>query len=485
MLSKDDLNLKGVFPLPTEDAWRAAVDKLLNGKPFHETLFSTTEEGLELAPIYNEAKPDTLSVQSSDTVWIAQRLFCDNSAFNAKARHVLTLGQNALRIDLDIVSQWGSHPPFWPSNCGLIHLPDADVFKQLTDELAPDVPIFFDALSRPLEIARIIKASGRTLIGTAGADPVSGALLYGGFPESWVISARETRQAALPITQSGGALFTLRGDLIHDSGGNKVQELAYLLGLSALYIRTLGDAAPAMDWWWRTAIGNDQFAEIAKLRAMRLLWYNLLDGFGCAPEEYSLKIDAATSWRFMSYYDPWVNMIRSTGQAFSAITGGCDALEIVPFDRVLGMPDDFSIRQARNTAIILLRESYLRHVHDPAAGSWYLDTLTHQLAVEAWRLFQKMEREGGLLTWIRDGRWQQAVSANARQQQAAYHDGTRKAVGSTIYPNPDEKRPAKPTVSIPVEPVAGSAGEAIEPLQPERVLEKEDAIRRDQEAQHA
>ncbi|HED11395.1 MAG TPA: hypothetical protein ENJ10_11955 [Caldithrix abyssi] len=482
-MDMNDLDIRSLFPPPAEEDWRAAAEKLLKGKPFRETLFSQTDEGLTLSPIYwPGGEPLRVMPGRGKRHWeLAQTLYAGNDTFNRRAREALQNGQTALKPDLDVSSQWGSAPPHIPGRMGSIHLTEAAALDELLANIDPaKTPLYFDALNRPAEIAGVIKVflekrGCKNAGGGLGADPLSGALRYGGFPADWPMQAEGMQKAAEILRDFPEFdLVTIHADIIHNSGGHKVRQLAYFLSVAANYFRLLSrDAAtdpPPGGWRLRLAVGNDQFAEIAKLRAARLLWRQLLRGFDLDEGTYPLSIDAVTSWRYMSFFDPWVNMIRATGQAFSAIVGGCDTLDILPFDLALGQPDAFSLRQARNISVILGEESYLGKVREPASGSAYLDSLTREMAGEAWRLFQHMEEQGGILSLIREGRWQKDIREEAAREEREYEEGRRKAIGSNVFPNPAEKRPTKAGPGVRVNILPGPAAEAVEPLPEKRVL---------------
>ncbi len=480
-----NLDLNALFPPPTEEEWRKAAEKLLKGKPFAETLFSRTDEGLTLKPIYpitGQEHPLRVMPARGDRHWqVAQTLHAGNDSFNQRAREALDNGQTALRLDLDVSSQWGSAPPHVPERMGALHLTENSAWEIVLENIDPSAtPLHVDALNRPLAVANgltafLEKRGCSNPSGGLGADPVSGALRYGGFPRPWEEQARELRRAAEMLHPFPDFdLITIHADIIHNSGGHKVRQLAYFLALAAHYMRLLSDDAatelPTGGWRLRLAVGNDQFAEMAKLRAARLLWRNLLRGFDLDERQYPLAIDAVTSWRYMTFFDPWVNMIRATGQAFSAIIGGCDTLDVLPFDLPLGPPDAFSLRQARNISIILAGESYLDKVREPASGSAYLDSLTREIAGEAWRLFRRMEERGGIMALIRAGSWQEEIHEEAAREERAYEEGRRKAIGSNIFPNPGEKRPVK-NASVPrMNMLPGTAAEALPLLKEKRVL---------------
>ncbi len=486
-MEKQKLHIEQNFNYPSIKEWEAAAEKLLKGKPFKETLYSKTEEGLEVRPIYDPSDhlEINLGLNASRRWHIAQSLFAANDRFNKVAKEALSLGQTALNIDLDLVSQFGNHAPHIPSRMGFVHLTEPQAFEILFKNIDLNrVAILFDAMNTAPKLFdwldKYVSESGfdpHKISGGFGFDPISAALKYGGFYQPF---SQSMEKIAAVVEQERGFqnfdIFTIQANLVHNAGGHKVHALSYFLATVVEYIKKLGDLGLGAEKVLskirvKVSVGNDQFMEIAKLRASRLLWQNLCNAYAVDPVKNSLKIDVESSWRFMSVMDLWTNMLRATSAAFSAIVGGCDSLDILPFDLALGTPDNFSMRQARNTAIVLAEESNLDKVIDPASGSGYLDSATNDLAGRVWQAFQEIEKDGGILRQIRSGQFQEAVEHNAARQSDAYKENKRKAIGTNIYPNPNEKLPEKSAQKIKFENIVGSVTEEIKPLNQRRVLE--------------
>ncbi|MZD04550.1 methylmalonyl-CoA mutase, partial [Streptomyces sp. SID5785] len=185
----------------------------------------------------------------------------------------------------------------------------------------------------------------------------------------------------------------------HEAGGSAAQELGASLATGVAYLRALTDAGLSVEQAlgqleFRYAASADQFLTIAKFRAARRLWARVAEACG-APEAGAQLQHAVTSPVMMTRRDPWVNMLRTTIATLAAGVGGADAVTVLPFDHALGLPDAFARRIARNTSTILVEESHLARVIDPAGGSWYVERLTDELAHAAWEFFQEIERAGG------------------------------------------------------------------------------------------
>jgi len=492
-MEKEKLEINKDFSFPAKGEWEKAAEKLLKGKPFEETLYSQTDEGLTIKPIYNSSGGPGLYLgnQGDQRKWsIAQSLFSANDTFNEVAQTALSKGQTALNIDLDLVSQFGNNALHFPEFMGYVHVTEYEAFNSLFNGIDLNkVPLLFDALNSGAKIFEWLKKyineygfTKNKITGGIGIDPISAALKYGGFITSYDDLIKKSapvfkQKVDLPNVD----IFTIQSNLIHNSGGHKVQELSYFLSVVAEYISCLSELGIQPEQVLskirvKISVGNDQFLEITKIRAIRLLWQNLCDAYK-VDANTSLKIDVETSLRFMSVLDHSMNMLRATGAAFSAIIGGCDSLDVLPFDLTLGKPDEFSMRQARNIQIILAEESNLNKVIDPALGSGYLDQITNDLAEKSWQTFQKIEEKGGILKQIRNGKFQQEIENNASKQSGKFENGDSKAIGTNIYPNPDEKSQKKTERKISFESFTGEIAEKIKPLVQKRVLEKiEDSL---------
>lgn len=233
-----------------------------------------------------------------------------------------------------------------------------------------------------------------------GADPLTAPLSGREAPET---AAVVTTAAKLGEYRGGVRAITVDGPAFHNLGANASWELAGLVSAGVSYLRRLGegglDISDALrQISFRIAADDDQFMTIAKLRAARLLWARVAEVVG-SPEHGAVTLHAATSLPMMAKRDPWVNMLRTTVAAFSAGVGGADTIEVHPFDVAIeggfpGTSASFARRMARNTQLLLLEESHLARVLDPAAGSWHVEDLTEQLAEQAWKHFQDIESRG-------------------------------------------------------------------------------------------
>jgi len=247
-----------------------------------------------------------------------------------------------------------------------------------------------------------------------------------------------TRDLADHAWQMGVRVFVVDATEVHDRGASDVQELAHSLAVGADYLRRLTEAGFDLDEAakiveFRYAATDEQFTTIAKLRAARRLWGRVLELSGTSVREQHQH--AVTSRPMMSKYDPWVNMLRTTVAAFAAGVGGADAVTVLPFDSPLGVPDAFGRRIARNTSALLISESHVATVADPAGGAYAVEKLTDDLAVAAWELFGRLEEGADLDAEI-------AAIVERRDHEVATRK--RPITGLTEFPNPFETLPERP-----------------------------------------
>jgi methylmalonyl-CoA mutase len=238
----------------------------------------------------------------------------------------------------------------------------------------------------------------------------------------------------------------------HDAGGSDAQELGVALATGLAYLRALTDAGlsieAALDQIeFRYAASADQFLTIAKFRAARRAWARVAQACGAVGDRQ--RQHAVTSTAMMTARDPWVNMLRTTLACFGAGIGGADAVTVTPFDAMLGVPDSFGRRIARNTQSLLLEEAHLGRVVDPAGGSGYVEALTNELANTAWSWFQEIERAGGIGAALSGGLIAERLEATWAQRQHNIAHRRDAIIGVSEFPNLAEvlpKRQALPPV---------------------------------------
>jgi methylmalonyl-CoA mutase len=240
-------------------------------------------------------------------------------------------------------------------------------------------------------------------------------------------------------------LISIRADMLHDSGATPLQELAFSLSAGAEYLTAFTDAGlpadiAAQHMQLHFAMGTTYFMEVAKLRAARILWARMTDHYpSTKPCAGRIFIHSSTSRWNQSACDPHTNILRGTGEAMSAVIGGTDSLEVIPYDTPFRNSNEFSERIARNIQIILKEEAYFDKVIDPGAGSYYIEQLTDSLTHQAWQLFLEIEAEGGYLQAVRKHIIQDKIKAAAEERYSNVSLRKEILLGTNQYPDFNEK----------------------------------------------
>ncbi|KAA1379716.1 methylmalonyl-CoA mutase family protein [Aeromicrobium fastidiosum] len=315
--------------------------------------------------------------------------------------------------------------------------------------------VVVDAPFEPLEAARALAAviadkGVEAAAGTSlGADPIGAA-----FRGRGVVDFDATVEIARLAHPLGIRGLTVDATAVHDAGASDVQELAYSLAAGAQYLRTLVEAGFSVDEAaglidFRYAATDEQFPTIAKLRAARRLWGRVAELSGVTSAAAGQLQHAVTSRPMMSRYDPYVNMLRTTVAAFAAGVGGAASVTVLPFDEPLGLPEPFSRRIARNTSSLLISESHVAAVTDPAGGSHAVEKLTDDLARDAWALFGEIDAADSLEAALDLVRERVAVTVSDRALAVAKR--RRPLTGVSEFPQVDETLPERRPYDRPLE----------------------------------
>ncbi|MCH6264465.1 methylmalonyl-CoA mutase family protein [Neobacillus citreus] len=481
VIQKQELNeenqLFSEFPAASYREWRQAAEKTLKGASFEQKLISQTYEGIELQPMYFQEDIRDLSYLSSrpgsapyvrgtralgyqEKPWeVAQEhVYSTPSEFNEAAKHDLNRGQTMLNLVFDHASALGKDPDqALPENVGRGGVSISslqDVNQALEGINLEQTPLFIQAGSVGFPVYCMLVAHARKmgmdssrLHGCVGMDPLGTLVKEGTIP----FSLRQAYDLMAELTfwakHESPEMKTIQvqGESFHNAGANTVQELAFALAFGVEYIRemqqrglSIDEIAPRM--LFSFSIGSNFFMEIAKLRAARLLWSTIIDAFGGNQESQKMNIHARTSSWNKTVYDPYVNMLRGTAEAFAAIIAGVDSLHVSPFDEAVRPADEFSRRIARNTQIILEKEAHLAKVADPAGGSWYIESLTDSLAKQAWKQFQLVEEKGGMFKAVEKGYVQEQIKEIADRRFNNIGRRKDRFVGTNMYPNLMEQK---------------------------------------------
>lgn len=236
-------------------------------------------------------------------------------------------------------------------------------------------------------------------------------------------------------------IVTVAGQTFGNSGSTIVEELAFTLSAGHDYLVRLTDAgldvdAAARKLRFSFSVSSNYFMEIAKFRAARMLWANIVKGYGPAKNcACKMQIHAETSRWNQTVYDPYVNMLRGTTEAMSATIAGVHSLEVTPFDTSFENPTEFSKRIARNVELLLKNESHFDQVVDPAGGSYYVENLTQSIAAEAWKLFLEIEEKGGYTEAYKAGLIVERIKASAAAKDKNIATRRQTLLGANQYPN--------------------------------------------------
>lgn len=457
--------------LPDLEAWRATVERDLRGAPFDERLVTRLYEGIDVQPLYaGEARdpgpvggPDYRRGVSTSERWQVRQRVDVAAPEDARAAIAddLEHGVDAIQILFDRATRLGTDGDDMGDD-GLSVASGYELARVLGEVDLASTTLHLDAGARGpealallLAVAARSRVDARQLTGFLAHDPLTAALrdgrLPGSFDDAWDDAAAlaawtEAHAPAVRPLQIGATV-------VHEAGGHAVHEIAFALASTAELLRRLdarGVSAPAVARRCaaEVAISPDLFLEIAKLRALRHTWSRLMDACGVSTDDRALHIHAVTSRRALAAVDPWTNMLRVSTQAFAAVAGGATSIATRPFDALAGVPSALGRRIARNSQLILRDESLLGSVHDPAGGSWYVETLTDELAKRAWALFQDIERRGGLQACVLDGGLQRWVGdvREARRRDVASRRLPVTGVSAYALPNetPLDNPPRRP-----------------------------------------
>jgi methylmalonyl-CoA mutase len=442
----DDLRLAADFAPASEDDWRKLVDGVLKGAPF-EKLVSKTYDGIKIQPIYARARDAApIAGRAAGAPWqIMQRIdHPDAAKANAQALHDLENGATGLALIFEGAN--GAR------GFGLEASPEA--IAKMFDGIFIDAGIAIELHAGPqsrmaaTHLAEYIRQNGIDPAACEirfGYDPIGATAVWGQSAYNWWEMAPPVTEAIKKLTAQGfkGPFAVADGRIIHDAGGSEVQELAWVLGVAVSYLRALEDANVPLDVarsmiYARLSADADQFLTLAKFRALRLLWARIEESCGLKPKP--LFIAAETAWRMLTQRDPYVNLLRATVATFSAGLGGANSIGVLPHTLALGLPDAFARRAARNTQLVLLEESNLAKVSDPAAGAGGIEALTQELCDAAWKLFQDIEKAGGAFYALGNNVLQPKVSATRAARQASIAKRREVLTGASEFPNLHEPR---------------------------------------------
>ncbi|POX60760.1 methylmalonyl-CoA mutase [Streptomyces sp. Ru62] len=459
VLPDDGLSLAAEFPDATHEQWQRLVEgvlrrsgKELTGAAAEDALSTTLEDGLRTRPLYTarDSAPDPGLPGFAPFVRGSRPEGTSTSGWDVRQRHTALADGTADAVLADLENGGTS---LWLV-LGEGGIPVSELGRALDGvylDLAPvaldagrDTEAAAEALLRLYDDRGVAPEAAR---GNLGGDPLGYEARTGTALDFAPFAALAVRCAE---RYPGVRALTVDALPYHEAGGSAAQELGASLATGVAYLRELTGAGLGVDQAaaqleFRYAATADQFLTTAKLRAARRLWARVAEVCG-APAAGAQVQHVVTSPVMMTRRDPWVNMLRTTVATLAAGVGGADSVTVLPFDHALGLPDAFARRIARNTSSILIEESHLARVVDPAGGSWYVERLTHELAEAAWQYFRSIERDGGQAAVLRSGRLRTDLATTWAERSKRLAKRREPITGVSEFPllaeKPVERAPA-------------------------------------------
>ena len=425
------------FPPVTTEEWEAVIEKDLKGADYNKKLVWRTAEGFNVKPYYRAENladipwtgqnpnefPYVRGNKAEGNEWLVRQDITvkDVHEANKIALNAISRGANSIGFKLEYDKPY-----------------DTIAISTLLngiDQNAVEINFYNNKYHLPiLEMLSKIP----DIKGSLNYDPLTRYLRRG----VWYINEGADMELGYIMVKAempGFDTIGVNGHVFTNAGATIVQEMAFSLAVGAEYLDkltekglTIDEIAPKMRF--NLAIGQNYFMEMAKLRAYRLLWANIVKAYGGKEENAKMHIHATNAELGMSLYDAYVNMLRTTTGTMSVL-GGVDSFTVMPFDTPFEIPTDFADRIARNQQLILKEEAHFDKVADPAAGSYYIENLTESLAVAAWDLFNKIQEEGGYLEAVRKGMIQGLIKESAAKKFSNVATRRETILGTNQFPN--------------------------------------------------
>ncbi len=448
------------FAIPSPADWRGLAEKALKDRPL-ESLVHLDPDGLAIRPLY-------AAVSGGEPVFAPRPSDADGRPWDVRT---LVEGDEPGAVNAALLAdlEGGAASVLLKGRVLADSEPLARALEGVALELAAvGLDAGLDGPEAANALAVAAKGSPRAKL-MFHMDPLSAFAEAGAAPraidEHLMLAANTAARHAGAYPEA--SFFLASGRVVHEAGGSIGQEL----GFAAANAVALAKATVAAGMTAEAALkgtvlslslDQEYFDGLAKVRALRLMWRSICRAFEA---ESPAVIEVRSSRRMLSARDPWPNLLRLTAAGFAGAVGGADAVVLDGLSRANGRSDAFARRQARNTQAVLMEEAHLGRVDDPAAGSWFLDARTRDLAEAGWTEFQRIEGEGGLVASLKTGGVQDRVAAARAEREAALASGASQLVGVTKFVDP-EPRPAPFESEAATAPQTG--GDACDPLTPVR-----------------
>lgn len=433
-------------PVTTEE-WKAKITADLKGADFDRKLVWRTNEGFNVQPFYR--REDLAGLPAIDTMpgefpylrgtrdnneWLVRQAVVGDTPeeLNNHALHILNRGVESLGIRM------GKNVK--AADLGVV-LKDIDLKKvEINIDCCPGCAVEVAA-----ELVKLINAAGAAeeFRGSIGYNPFKRLLKHGlAFPKDAVAEGKALYDTVKEI--KGLRCFAVDSYMLNNAGAYITQELGYALAWGAEWLTMMTEAGLTVDEVacrvkFNMGISSNYFMELAKFRAGRMLWAEIVKAYNPACDcACKMFVHAVTSEFNQTLYDSHVNLLRSMTETMSAALAGVNSIETLPFDRCYKRPDEFSERIARNQQILLRDESHLNKVVDPAGGSYYIENLTASIAAQAWKVFQEVEDNGGFDAMLRKGEIQAKVNESGVKRHLDVARRKESLLGTNQFPNFNE-----------------------------------------------
>ena len=414
-----DDNLFDEFTPVTAKSWKQKIQVDLKGADYNETLLWDSAEGIRVKPFYNSEDVEAIEEVSEagpGKFQIGEQIPVENTNQGIE-RANNALGHGIQSLVLEVKST------------------DISLGELLSDIRATDGDIFLDLESlSPAQVKSMLPNAKDDERGIYVLNDIFGQLCGSG---NWFSNKEKDMEELEGLISEFSHLSPVSVNVsrYQNAGGNRVQQLAYALSHASEYTHLLKEYnVPFITF--KASVDTNYFFEIAKLRALRILWARFTDEAGLNTK---CKILAMPTLRNKTLYDYNVNMLRTTTESMSAILGGADTVYNIAYDQFYHDENEFAMRIARNQLLILKNESYFDKVQNAASGSYYIEHLTHELIEQAWSLFEQIRSGGGFLTQLKEHKIQKKIKESAKKEQEAFETGKEVLVGSNKYPNENDR----------------------------------------------
>ena len=489
--SEEQKKLFDEFPSISTQEWEQMIYKDLKGADYVRRLIWKTIEGFDVRPYYRAEdleKINYLNIFPGDFPFVRSGRKKENNWLirqDISVKNIKDANKKALDILMKGVDSvgWMLEQEKEPSI--------EEIEKLMENIYAQSVEVNFicgkhapKVLDIYIELVKKYNRDLQKINGSVNFDPISKLLRTGAFYQS----ENDDFASCSDIIKASHYLphfrvLSVDAVLFKNAGSSTVEELAFGLAYGNEYLQRITDLGVSIDnvapkIKFNFGVGSNYFMEIAKIRAARLLWAKIVNAYGPSDAELTRTyIHTITSDWNKTIYDPYVNMLRTTTEAMSAIIGGTNSLFIKPFDSTFAEQNDFSERIARNQQLLLKEESYLDKIIDPAAGSYYIETLTDSIVENAWNLFLEIMERGGFVASLKDGFIQERISQTAQKRNLAIANRKEIFVGTNQYPNFSEHLDPEIITEILKNKEEDSGKKTIEPLKIYRGSEEFEKLR--------